>query len=162
MSNVQLTAHDVSKDYAVGVWSDFLILEWRTAITPRNLETFERFTDKVAATTNALRRRGLLVIVNDASVLPEPGVRQAMADGMRRHADATRSISLVYEATSLQATVLRTLAAGLTLMARAPAPTRVFSSTGEAAIWQAEYHGKPHEAEGLRAAAQHIRALRAQ
>ena len=162
MSRIRLDAQEVCHSFAAAAWRNFIILEWRQVITLHAVQQFEHFNESVNAAVEVATvpaRRGLLVIVPPIAAAPEPAVRAAMAAGMKRNGDLTRSISMVYEADGLQATILRTIAAAITLMARQRAPTRVFRTLREAATWQAGQHAAPELADELHEAACLVRAL---
>lgn len=163
MPRIELTAYDVCADFAASLWDVYTILEWRKAITLPALDRFSRFSDKLrkmrpdAPIKEPLH--GLLVVVPMVAATPEPAVREAMANSMKRYGDATRSIALVYDAQGLQATVVRSIASAVTLVARNTAPTRVFSTLKEATAWQTAHHNMADRGPDLCEAAEQTRRL---
>ena len=163
MPKIELNAYDVCAEFAVSAWEVYTILEWRKAVTLGALERFTRFSDRLRkmrpATASKEPVHGLLVVVPLVAASPEPSVREAMASNMKRYGDATRSIAIVYDAQGLQATVLRSIASAVTLVARNTAPTRVFGNIKEATVWQTAHHQMAERAADLCEAAEQTRRL---
>ena len=162
MAKIELNAFDVCSEFACSAWEVYTILEWRKPVTVAALERFSRFSErlrKLRPVQTTEPTHGLLVVVPQVAANPEPAVREAMATGMKRHAEATRSIAIVYDAQGLQATVLRSIASAVTLVARNQAPTRVFGTLREASTWQTAHHAMAARANELYEAAEQTRRL---
>lgn len=81
---------------------------------------------------------GVLTIIEPAAPPPGAEARLALSKMFQRVAGSVAASAVVFEGTGFRASLVRSVATSLTLIAKQPFPHRMFSSVEDAASWLSE------------------------
>ena len=143
-----LQLSEATPHYAFAVSGDSMIVEWRMAITAASLHAFESFSDRASIKLQPGIRH-MVGMVNEKSCTPSSAMRELMAEGLKRYAHRTGSSALIYEVPGLKASVVRSIATAMSMVARESVPIRTFATVREAAQWQSKLRNQPSLLEPL-------------
>ena len=76
-----------------------------------------------------------LTVIEQSAAPPSADIRKAIARLMDSKANRIRASALVFEGNGFRASTVRSVATGLSLLARRPYPHRTFATVKEAAMW---------------------------
>ncbi len=121
-------------EYALGWAPSVVLYVWRAQTT---LEAAKAATAAIQCAREASScGRGLLLgIVEERTPPPGLAVRRELAEAMGRHGDFVFASALVFEGRGFQASMVRMVATGLSLMAPFPFPHQVFESLADSTRW---------------------------
>lgn len=119
------------RDHAVGRFGDVLLYVWRGETTRQAVQVVR---DTGLALERELGRKFAVIgLVEPNTPLPSSDVRQYLSKVMSNDCGPyVRSSALVFEGDGFQASAVRSVAVGLSLLARQPYPHKVFGSPLEA------------------------------
>jgi hypothetical protein len=132
--------HVVSEDHVVGSAQSLVIVIWKR----RTLMT--HLTDVRTAIQRARRAVPmpvcLMQIVPPEALVPDPGIRKALAMMLRESTDSISHSAVVQLGSGFRASIVRSIVTGVTVMSNPGFPHRVFSSIEHACDWmQASHEG---------------------
>lgn len=142
-------------DWSCARWCNTVVLVWRGTT---NMERARRAMAVLrdAATEHASTGIASLVVVEPRAATPDSDTRPVFAAGMRECGSRLHGVAYVVAAKGFRGAAVRAAISGLSLLAREPYPTKVFTSTGDAAAWLAPTLGGIDDAH-LMAAAEYVR-----
>ncbi len=125
--------YEATPDHIVGTWNNVSLIIWRVA-------TFSNAVDLSQRTSEELARKypggiGLLTIIEQSAPMPPSEARSRIADFFAS-ADYIKASSVAFEGTGFRAGAVRSVVAGLTMLARQPFPHKIFATLKEATDWQ--------------------------
>ncbi len=130
----ELRIHAATPEYALGWAPSVMMYVWRAATTleaARAASTVLGYAREASPTGRGV----LLGIVEERTPPPSPAVRREIAEGLARNGDFLFASALVFEGRGFQASMVRMVATGLSLIARLPFPHHVFERVGDSAQW---------------------------
>ena len=77
----------------------------------------------------------IFVVIVDGISPPDDAARAAMAESMAKTAAYTKMIVSVIQGEGFRASVIRSIAAGMQILARKSAPGKIFATEEEAIVW---------------------------
>lgn len=118
--------------YAIGSWRNIFIVSWRCNTT---LDASNEVAE-VCATFAAGHAEGigLLTIIEDTAPPPPGKVRSRIAEFLGQ-ADYIKASGVAMEGSGFRAATVRSVVAGLSMLARQPFPHKVFRDAHEALSW---------------------------
>ncbi len=125
-----------TENHMFGAWQDVFVNVWRTHTTTEGTQQVRSlFSDFIATHEMGV---GVLTIIEPGAPLPSSEVRTALARLLSDNSDKIRCSTVVFEGSGFRAAAVRSVVAGLTLLARPNYPHKVMASTSEAADFLAE------------------------
>ncbi len=116
---------------------DTAIVVWRDAPTVAAAISMVPFVRDLSAARD--RPIFIFVVIEAGITLPDDAARSAMAESMTKTAPLTKHIVSVIQGEGFRASVIRSVAAGMQILARKAAPMKVFSKIDEAVDWLAHH-----------------------
>jgi hypothetical protein len=114
----------VTENEAFGSLDDIYVLLWRAETTLEGMQALELEYPKF------LRSRpdgiGLLTIVDVGTPMPASPVRKAIAAFLQAQGGRIKASAVLFDGNSLRASAVRSVATGLTLLAKPPFPHKFF------------------------------------
>lgn len=145
-------------DRTVATWGPILVVVWKGTVTVAAAREIQFALRDLAA---SLPREdvALLTIVEADAPMPSADARTALANILRFCADDIRCSCVVMEGDGFRAAAARSIATGLSLIARQPFPHRIFSTVHEGSRWVAQLlkQGPPVDPIALSSAVEEIR-----
>jgi len=130
--DAQTRCFQAHPDYALGSWGSLFICSWRVHTTvegARDLTTMcARFAD---SHPNGI---GLLTIIEERAPAPDGEARAKIADFLGQ-AEYIKASGVAFEGSGFRAAMVRSIIAGLSMIARQPYPHRVFSNLTDTLDW---------------------------
>lgn len=123
--------HHVDHDLAVGEAANLLLIVWRDRTTSTGVD--ECFGFFRQAFSNRGREFALVTIIEPSAKLPESRERKRIAELLTEASDRIQVSALVFEGSGFLAAAIRSVVAGITLMAHQSFPHRIFESVHDAA-----------------------------
>jgi hypothetical protein len=128
----RVTAHimRVTANDALGCLEDVFVTIWRAQTTVEGVRAVE-------AECETFRSRraegiGMLTIVEAHTPMPDAPARQALAALLQNGGAFIKASAVVFDGNSFRASAVRSVATGLTLLAKQPFPHKFFVDPGEA------------------------------
>ena len=78
---------------------------------------------------------GLLTIVEEKAPMPPSDARKALTDFLTRFGSSIKCSAVIHEGSGFRASAVRSIVAGLTLLARPPYPHRIYASVEASSEW---------------------------
>lgn len=129
----------------LGTWRQFYLIVYTGETTQASVdlidEGYARFRERSPGPA------GLFVVVEDRVPMPPGPVRERIAEFMKAAGGHVRASALVQEGTGFRAAAVRSVATGITLLARQPFPHHVFATVAEASRWLVKSFDDVSEAE---------------
>ncbi|MGH1347406.1 MAG: hypothetical protein ACRBN8_37955 [Nannocystales bacterium] len=121
-------------EYALGWAPSVMLYVWRAATT---IEAARASTATILSAREAspTGRGVLLGIVEERTPPPAAAVRREIAEAMSSNGDFVFASALVFEGGGFQGSMVRMVAAGLSMLSRLPFPHHVFDSVSDGALW---------------------------
>jgi hypothetical protein len=119
--------------WSAGHWGPMLIFVWRGVTSVERVTTVGRLTSEVAA--RCPNGVGVLVVLEPEASTPNEEARKLLASVMRDRSAVVKGLAYAVVGAGFGAAAVRAVIAGLSLLAREGYPTRVFSTTADAAAW---------------------------
>ena len=122
------------RHHRIGTWGPVFFVLWKGETEP---STADRIQESLRAFVPTLegRRAALFTVVAKEAPMPSSEARTALSNILRQGADAVLASAVVMEGDGFRASMVRSVATGLALVARQPFPHRVFAATEDAAAW---------------------------
>ncbi len=122
-------------DQSLATWNDILVLIWHVNTTKQGVDRLDSTCSAFAKT----RPNGvaLVTIVEENAPMPPAEARDAMATFLGRQSAVVKASAVIYEGSGFRAAAVRSVVAGLTLMARQTYPHKVFATVDEGITWLA-------------------------
>ncbi len=142
---------------ATGHAQDLVVIVWRGATT---LERARGVTALVRQRTLAHQARGIgmAIVLEPSSSPPDAGARALLASAMRETGPHIRGVAYVVTHVGFGGAAIRSAITGLSLIAREPYSTQVFSEPDRAAAWLAARMGGEATAPRIAAAIERVRS----
>jgi hypothetical protein len=120
-------------EWVCATWHDVLLVVWRDEVTAL---LARRCADAMRAFA-AARPGGfcMLVVAEDSTGPPGAKARSIFVSAMRENGTRIRATAYVISIEGFKGAALRGVITGLSLLARKPYPTRIFSEASAAARW---------------------------
>jgi hypothetical protein len=134
ITQVGVRERHAEHDYVLATWNNLYIclirVETTTALVQRMAADAPEFADGHDG------RIGLLTLIEDGAP-PPPGETRTQLAHLLRSADYVQASAVVFEGNSFRAAIVRSVAAGLSLLSRRafPFPHQVFGSLPESVAW---------------------------
>lgn len=130
----QLRIVAATAEYALGWAPSVMLYVWRAETT---LEAARASSAAIRSAREASPSgRGVLLgIVEERTPPPAAAVRREIAEAMAHNGDFVFASALVFEGGGFQGSMVRMVAAGLSMITRFPFPHHVFEGVGAAAQW---------------------------
>lgn len=122
------------RHHRMGTWGPVFFVLWKGEVEPRTADRIQVGLRAFAQTLGG-HRAALLTVVEQGAPIPSSEARAALANVLRHGADAVLASAVVMEGDGFRASMVRSVATGLALVARQPFPHRVFARTEDAAEW---------------------------
>jgi hypothetical protein len=140
-SAIEVYARD--KDWTCASWRQLYFLVWRgdaTVVRARLANSaFETFIAKQKG------KMAGLVVVEPHATPPESDVRPIFANMMRKAGDRVVGLAYVVPHSGFKGAMLRGAITGISLLAREPYPTHVFTKLDESLVWLgSRLYGQTH------------------
>lgn len=129
-SGVQLC--DASVDHAVGTVEQVLVIIWRVRTLVSAVDAISRAYD--ALIVDCPEGIGLLNIVEQTAPMPTSDARERIA-AFLRESTGIKASAVAFEGTGFRAAAVRSVVAGLSLLARQPFPHKIFPTLETASDW---------------------------
>jgi hypothetical protein len=111
-------------NHALAHFDDVFVVIWRVLTTVEGSRDIERECTKfVSARPGGI---GILVIVEPGALMPEAPARKAVAEFLRASSSFLHACVVVFEGDSLHASAVRSVATGLSMLARPAYPKKFF------------------------------------
>lgn len=119
-------------DYALGLWANLLIVLFRVRTTVEGADDIRETCAQVEKEfANGI---GMLTIIEQHAPAPDGEARAGLADLMR-NAGYIKASGVAFEGSGFRAAMVRSIIAGLSMIARQPYPHRVFSNLTDTLDW---------------------------
>lgn len=136
-----------SPDQSLATWQDAFILIWHHNTTVAGVMALERAVEEFAETRpNGI---GLVTIVEESAPMPPGDAREALAKFLERASHCIKVSAVAFEGTGFRAAAVRSVVAGLTMVARQSYPHKVFATVEEGMAWMAPQMPSPTSAQQL-------------
>lgn len=122
-----------SENHAIGYCGPMILVAWRRLTTSAGVVHLRDVHQRVAPLHPG--GVGLLTIIEANAPAPDATVREELARYMADSAAVLKSSCVVFEGTGFRAAMVRSVVAGLTMLARQPFPHRVFATVDEGIAW---------------------------
>lgn len=117
----------------LGAWRQFFFIVYTGATSAASIElldeAYARFREQSPGSS------GLCTVVEEQAPLPPGPVREGIARFMKAAGGHVVASALVQEGTGFRAAAVRSVATGITLLAKQPFPHHVFATVAEASRW---------------------------
>jgi len=136
-------------DLSVATLEHSLVCVWHGDTTTSGVSRITRELNMFSASHP--RGFGLITLVEAKASMPETAERNAIAELLRSFGEKIAASALIFEGEGFRAAAVRSVVAGLNLLARQPYPHKVFGTSEEASNWlaptlaKAEIPVNPHE-----------------
>jgi hypothetical protein len=120
-------------DYAMATYRDVFVIIWRHLTTIETCRLFRR--ELVDFGKKRSKGIALLTIVEERAPMPPTECRQSIAETLRDASDHILASAVVFEGEGFRAAAVRSVVAGLNMLARQKFPHKVFSDISEAGSW---------------------------
>lgn len=122
-------------DQSLATWRDTFVLIYHVNTTKAGVDLLDQKCEAFAKT----RPNGiaLITIVEENAPMPPSEARDALAAFLGRQSASIKVSAVVYEGSGFRAAAVRSVVAGLTLMARQTYPHKVFATAEEGITWMA-------------------------
>ncbi len=124
---------DVGDGLVLGGFGQFFVVVYTGAVCDASVRRIEAAFDAFRA--RARRPFGLYTVVEEQAPLPPASVRDGLARFLANAGTDVEASALVQEGSGFRAAAVRSVAVGLSLVARQPYPHKVFSTVAEASQW---------------------------
>ena len=119
-------------DYALGLWENLFIVLFRVHTTVEGADDIRETGMRLGEEhPNGI---GMLTIIEQHAPAPDGQARAKLADLMR-NADYIKASGVAFEGSGFRAAMVRSIIAGLSMIARQPYPHRVFSNLPDTLDW---------------------------
>ena len=122
------------RHHRMGTWGPVFFVLWKGEVEPRTADRIQVGLLAFAQTLGG-QRAAILTVVEKQAPTPSSEARAALSNVLRHGADAVIASAVVMEGDGFRASIVRSVATGLALVARQPFPHRVFARTEDAAEW---------------------------
>jgi hypothetical protein len=122
------------RHHRMGTWGPIFFVLWKGEVEPRTADRIQVSLRAFAQTLGGQRAALLTVVAQDAP-MPSSEARTALSNVLRHGADAVLASAVVMEGDGFRASMVRSVATGLAIVARQPFPHRVFARTEDAVEW---------------------------
>lgn len=158
MRNAEIKHSD--PDLSLATWGDAFLLIWHHNTTVTGVSTLERTLNAFAAERpNGI---GLITVVEESAPMPPSDARDVLAQFLERASSHIKVSSVAFEGSGFRAAAVRSVVAGLTMVARQSYPHKVFATVEEAMTWMAPQMPSPTTAKELSETVAATRAALAQ
>lgn len=123
---------DASPDHLVGTVDQVLLIVWRVRTLVTAVDRIQMAYDELVA--NCPEGIGLLNIVEQTAPMPGSDARERIATFLREASRVSAS-AVAFEGTGFRAAAVRSVVAGLALLARQAFPHKIFPTVETAAEW---------------------------
>lgn len=142
-------------DMSLATWEDTFILIWHRNTTVSGVTTLERSLNEFAPTRP--KGIGLVTVVEESAPMPPSDARDALAQFLERASSHIKVSAVAFEGSGFRAAAVRSVVAGLTMVARQSYPHKVFASVEEGAAWMSPQMPNPTSAKDLSEAVAELR-----
>lgn len=138
---------ETGPDQTLAFWGDtFIIIFHRNTTVPGVAALANAASRFAEARPNGI---GTVTIVEETAPMPPSDARAALAKALDDHSERVRVSAVAYEGTGFRAAAVRSVVAGLTMVARQPYPHKVFATVEEAMVWMAPQLPSPTSGQDL-------------
>jgi hypothetical protein len=120
--------------WSVGHWRSLVVVAWRGITT---LDRAQRLNALMAEVCAAHPAVGILLVIEPMATPPGPDTRPLFAAAMRQHGAKMKGVAYAVLTGGFSGAAVRSAITAISFVARAPYPTRTFSSVDDAATWLA-------------------------
>lgn len=128
-------------DQSVATWGDaFIIIFHGNTTVPGVRAIDEAVTAFTRARPNGI---GIVTIVEETAPMPPSDAREALVSALEAISGTVKVSAVAFEGTGFRAAAVRSVVAGLTMVARQAYPHKVFATVEEAMAWMAPQMPNP-------------------
>jgi hypothetical protein len=154
MANLRVL--EVSRDHAFGALPGVVFYVWRGATTVAAARGIMTHVARIHAEHPTIPCV-LMGVVEAGTPPPDSDARKALGESMQKGSAHLRASALAFEGEGFQASMVRAVATGLSLLARTSYPHQVFAGVDQAAGWLSQQVPE-HDAATLIAGLQQLRS----
>jgi hypothetical protein len=120
--------------HRTGIWGPLFFVVWIGEVEVSTTELIQARL-RAHASTLPTKRAALFTIVEETAPLPSSSGRTALSNILRNCTDDVFASAVVMEGDGFRASAVRSVATGLSIVARQPFPHRVFRKVQDGAQW---------------------------
>lgn len=120
------------RDFMMGTWKNVFVLVWYD-MNERGAEVVDAEFRRFAAVRP--RGFGILTIVDEDAPMPGSRARSMVSNTLSRLGEAVVGLAVSQEGAGFRGAAVRSVAVGLSLLARPPYPFKIFADVPAAAGW---------------------------
>lgn len=142
-------------DQSLASWGDtFILLFHLNTTVPGVMEIDRAITRFSESRPNGI---GIITIVEEAAPMPPSDARDALVKVLEGISRCVKVSAVAFEGTGFRAAAVRSVVAGLTMVARQSYPHKVFATVEEAMAWMAPQMPSPTSSRDLIEAVREVR-----